>query len=124
MNADMRVTRQRWGDRVSLEAPAEFRTVQGHAVDGVIGNASLSGAFVRTRSRPPVMSYVSVRPLGGENEWLDARVVRHDEAGVGLEWLDPGLRAVSTLLSMRRSVPVNAYPARPAIHHHGGHAQP
>jgi hypothetical protein len=101
MNASLQAIDHRWGDRVSLEVPAEFKTVQGLALDGVIGNASLSGAFIRTRSRPPLRSHVSVRPLNAASDWLEACVVRHDAAGVGLEWLDPGLRSVSALLARR-----------------------
>ena len=102
MNANLQVVDHRWGARVALEAPAELKTVQGLSLDGVIGNASLSGAFIRTRSRPPLRSYVAVRPLNAASDWLEACVVRHDEAGVGLEWLDPGLRSVSALLAMGR----------------------
>lgn len=110
MNANLHVIDHRWGDRVALEAPAEFKTVQGLAIDGVIGNASLSGAFIRTRSRPPLRSYVAVRPLNVASDWLEACVVRHDAAGVGLEWLDPGLRSVSALLSIGRDATVVTRP--------------
>jgi hypothetical protein len=102
MDADLQATDHRWGDRVALEAPAEFRTVQGLSLDGVIGDASLSGAFIRTRSRPPLRSCVAVRPLNAASDWLEACVVRHDAAGVGLAWLDPGLRSVSALLAIGR----------------------
>jgi hypothetical protein len=90
---------------VPLDTPAEFKTVQGLSVDGVIGNASLSGAFVRTRIRPPLLSRVALRPLNSAGDWLEACVVRHDALGVGLEWLDPGLRAVSALLALGRDAP-------------------
>lgn len=102
MDALLQLIDHRWGDRVALEAPAEFRSVQGIALDGVIGNASLSGAYIRTRSRPPLLSCVAVRPLNAAGEWLEACVVRHDASGVGLQWLDPGLRSVSALLVMGR----------------------
>ena len=105
MNANLQVIEHRWGDRVPLDAPAEFKTVQGLSLDGVIGNASLSGAFVRTRSRPPLLSRVAVRPLSAASDWLEACVVRHDANGVGLEWLDPGLRSVSALLAIGRDAP-------------------
>jgi hypothetical protein len=67
----------------------------------------LSGAFIRTRSRPPLMSRVAVRPLNAASEWLEASVVRHDATGVGLEWLDPGLRSVSALLVLGRDASRN-----------------
>lgn len=109
MDAYLQLIDHRWGDRVALDAPAEFRTAQGLSLDGLISNASLSGAYIRTRSRPPLLSCVAVRPLNATGEWLEACVIRHDAAGVGLEWLDPGLRSVSALLAMGRDVP-NAAP--------------
>lgn len=102
MNANMQVIEHRWGDRVQLEAPAELKTAHGQSLDVVIGNASLSGAFVQTCTRLPVLTCVSVRAMNGSNEWLEACVVRHDNAGMGLEWLDPGLRSLSALLALRR----------------------
>jgi hypothetical protein len=102
MNANMQVIEHRWGDRVQLEAPAELKTAHGHSLDVVIGNASLSGAFVQTRTRLPVLTCVALRAMNGSNEWLEACVVRHDNAGMGLEWLDPGLRSLSALLALRR----------------------
>jgi hypothetical protein len=105
MNAITQVIEHRWGDRVSLDTPTEFKTSQGLSLDGVIDNASLSGAFVRTRCRPPLQSHVVVRPLNASTDWLEACVVRHDAAGVGLQWLDPGLRSISALLATGRSAP-------------------
>ncbi len=102
MNANMQVIEHRWGDRVQLEAAGELKTAHGQSLDVVIGNASLSGAFVQTRTRLPVLTCVSVRAMSG-SEWLEACVVRHDSAGMGLEWLDPGLRSLSALLALRRA---------------------
>ncbi len=104
MSANLQVIEHRWGTRVPLDAVAELRTDDGVSLLGVMSNASLSGAFVRTRTLLPMLSCVSVRVLEGPVEWLEACVVRHNDAGIGLEWLDPGLRPVCALLAMRRDV--------------------
>jgi hypothetical protein len=101
MRANREIIEHRWGTRVTLEAPAWLRTAQGSPVDVVLGNASLSGAYVRTALRPPLHSCVLVRMVGGTSDWLDACVVRHDAAGLGLEWIEPGVRSVSALLALR-----------------------
>jgi hypothetical protein len=102
MSANMQVIEHRWGTRIPLDAPAELRTDGGHAIGVVVGNASLSGAFVKTPAKLPILSCVFVHVLEGPTQWLEACVVRHDEAGMGLEWLDPGLRPVCALLALRR----------------------
>lgn len=104
MSANMQVIDHRWGTRVPLDAAAELRTDNGVSAIGVVSNASLSGAFVRTRAELPLLSCVSVRVIEGPAEWLEACVVRQDEWGIGLEWLDPGLRPVCALLALRRDV--------------------
>jgi hypothetical protein len=117
MSANLHVIEHRWGTRVPLETPAELLAEDRGWIEVVIDNASLSGAFVRTQTRLPLLSCVFLHVAAGPGEWLEACVVRHDEEGMGLEWLDPGLRAVSTLLSLHREFsdgPRSAYPALPA----------
>jgi hypothetical protein len=101
MNASAQVIEHRWGTRIPLDAPAELRTDGGHAICVIVGNASLSGAFVRTAAKLPILSCVLVHVLDGPTQWLEACVVRHDDEGMGLEWLDPGLRPICALLAMR-----------------------
>jgi hypothetical protein len=91
----------RWGTRVALDAPAELKTGDGLSAIGSVRNASLSGAFVETRASMPLLARVSLRPLSAGSEWLDACVVRVEARGVALEWLEPGLQAIATLLAMR-----------------------
>lgn len=109
MSANVQVLEHRWGTRIPLEARAEVRTEYRDSMDVVIGNASLSGAFLRTRMRLPLLSCVSVHVHEGPTEWLEACVVRHDEAGMGIEWLDPGL-AVCALLSAHGAAPARDDP--------------
>ena len=101
MSANLQVIEHRWGTRIALEAQALLRTAQGDPLDVVLGNASLSGAFVRTAERLPLLTCVLVRAVQGSGDWLEACVVRHDAAGMGLEWLDPGLRSLSALLALQ-----------------------
>lgn len=92
----------RWGTRYELDAPAEIATTEGVCTDGRVRNASLSGAFVETAAKVPLLSRVALRPLAAGGSWLDACVVRVEADGLALEWLEPGLHAVSALLSLRR----------------------
>lgn len=101
MGARGKFMEHRWGTRVDLDAPAEISTPAGFAASGYVRNASVSGAFVETRMRFPLLSRISVHPLARDGEWLDAWVVRVESKGIAVEWLDPGLRKVSGLLSLR-----------------------
>ncbi len=103
MSANSQLREHRWGHRVVLNAPAELATIDGVSADARVRDASISGAFVETTARLPPLSRVSVRPRTRAGEWLDGWVVRTDGTGVGIEWLDPGLRAVSALLSLHYS---------------------
>jgi hypothetical protein len=101
MGARIDYMEHRWGTRITLHAPAELKTADGLSGVGSVRNASLSGAFVETRATVPLLARVSLRPLAAGSEWLDACVVRVEDRGVALEWLEPGLQAVAALLSMR-----------------------
>jgi hypothetical protein len=105
MSANLQVIEHRWGTRIQLAAPAELRTEYGASINVTLDNASLSGAFVRTRAQLPLLSCVFIHIHEGPDEWLEACVVRHDDDGMGLEWLDPGL-AVCGLLATQREVPL------------------
>lgn len=95
MNASTRYMEHRWGTRVELDAPAELATAEGVCTDGRVRNASLSGAFVETSAKVPLLSRVALRPLVTGASWLDACVVRVEADGLALEWLEPGLHPVS-----------------------------
>jgi len=101
MGASIDYMEHRWGTRIALNAPAEVKTADGLSSVGSVKNASLSGAFVETRASIPLLARVSLRPLSADSEWLDACVVRVEARGVALEWLEPGLQAIATLLAMR-----------------------
>lgn len=102
MSADIEHMEHRWGTRVQLEVATEIRTDDDICVSALVRNASVSGAYVETEAILPLLSCVSLRVQPWGNEWLDACVVRLDEDGLALEWLEPGSRLVPTLLAMQR----------------------
>ena len=102
----------RWGTRVDLDVPADLLTPDGLSIPAWVRNASLSGAFVETGVGFPVLSRLSLRPLVGVNTWLDACVVRVANDGLGIEWLEPGLHAVASLLALRRNETGSYTPVR------------
>lgn len=91
----------RWGTRVALNARAELWTVDGISGFGLVRNASLSGAWVDSSVRLAPLSRVALQPMDRRGEWLDGCVVRVGDSGFAVEWLEPGLLAVSSLLSLR-----------------------
>ena len=92
----------RWGSRVELFVPAQVATAAGRAFNATVCNASLSGAFIETPVRLPVLSRIALRPQLAGTGWIEACVVRNEARGVGVEWLDPALRPISALLALRR----------------------
>ena len=101
MGASIDYMEHRWGTRIALDAPCEVKSSDGLSAIGSVRNASLSGAFVETRVTLPLLARVSLRPLSAEGEWLEGCVVRVEPRGIALEWLEPGLQAVASLLAMR-----------------------
>jgi hypothetical protein len=115
MNANkMQFMEHRWGTRTDVHAQAKVMTTDGLA-DGMVRNASLSGAYIETAARPVLLSRVAVRPSGAGGEWLDACVVRVEPRGVALEWLDPPLHALAVLLAREGEVELKAEPAGPVV---------
>jgi len=98
----------RWGTRIQLDARAELWTAEGVSGFGVVRNASLSGAWIETKLKIGSLARVALQPMDRPGEWLDGCVVRVEPHGIAVEWLDPGLHAVSALLSLRHDVPQSA----------------
>lgn len=116
MGARIDYMEHRWGTRVALDAPCEVKSSDGLSAIGSVRNASLSGAFVDTRVTLPLLARVSLRPLSPDGEWLEACVVRVEPKGIALEWLEPGLQAVASLLAMRPGSRMGRDPAPRALH--------
>jgi len=100
MSANAEVMEHRWGTRVPLDLPAQLQAAGGALLHTWLGNASLSGAYVRSGAQLPLLSKVWVRPRGS-NAWIEACVVRQDASGMGIEWLEPGTPAIAALLAPR-----------------------
>ena len=103
MAASEQSMEHRWGARVPMHETAVLRGTSGDESHTLLRDASLSGAFVETAEKPLLFSRVAVRPLESATEWIEAWVVRSDELGIGLEWLEPASKDVVSLLSSARS---------------------
>lgn len=114
MSANADLMEHRWGIRVELGALVEIRTAEAWSATAVVRDASLSGAFIETESKPVALSRVSVRLITRTGEWLEACVVRVEDSGFAVEWLDPGMQAVAALLSLRRDATVTRIHREPA----------
>lgn len=101
MNTNALYMEHRWGTRVEMFTPADVATASGRACKVVVRNASLSGAFLETLAHLPVLSRIGLKARMPGADWIEACVVRNDPRGVGVEWMDPALRSVSSLLAMR-----------------------
>lgn len=103
MNANALYMEHRWGTRVEMFTPADVATATGRSCKAVVRNASLSGAFLETLAHPylPVLSRIVLKPRIPGADWIEACVVRTNVRGVGVEWMEPALRSVSTLLATR-----------------------
>lgn len=101
MNTNALYMEHRWGTRVEMFTPADVATASGRSCKAVVRNASLSGAFLETLAHLPVLARIVLKPRVPGADWIEACVVRNDPRGVGVEWMDPALRAVSSLLAMR-----------------------
>lgn len=101
-----------------MHETAALRDAQGQESHVLLRDASLSGSFVETDLKPALLTRVAIRPIEGASDWIEAWVVRTDERGLGLEWLEPASRAVVALLSGRsagRKPPKAQQPARPFL---------
>ena len=58
MNTNTLYMEHRWGTRVALFTPAQVTTASGRTFNATVCNASLSGAFIETPGRLPVLSRI------------------------------------------------------------------
>ena len=92
----------RWGHRVTTDISVQVLADASSAGWGRLRNISISGGFVKTALRIRVLSTLRVTipaTAGNPVRTLQAIVVRSEIDGVGVEWLDPELEAVITLVS-------------------------
>jgi hypothetical protein len=92
----------RWGERVNVDLPIRLELAGELLGQGRLRNASISGAFIATASKLPVLAAVDVvlqiPAVPGGRLALPASVVRRDEGGVGIEWRDMACESVVALL--------------------------
>lgn len=91
----------RWGTRIPLSLPAQIKATDGRQGTATVRNASVSGAFLETDLKFPLLSRVCVRPLSRPEPGLDAHVVRAEPDGFAVEWSHPGAHPVSDLMPLR-----------------------
>lgn len=105
----------RCGTRVSLSARVFVTTMSRETAIACVTNASVTGAFIETAAKPPLLSRVTVRmPLARRPALaLDGYVVRHDDGGIAVEWLEPGSDGTIELTSLaeQEMPPAFALPA-------------
>jgi hypothetical protein len=97
----------RSGERVQVEIPVRL-SVPPYAADvGTISNLSMSGVWIRTNLKPPVLarahiSFDSAQWFGHVAATVPAYVMRQDSHGVGLEWCELAPPKVNELLFAAR----------------------
>lgn len=96
MNSRANALDHRWGLRFPLARKVELVRNGEHGSRGVVENASISGAFIRTDARLEVLTTIRVRPYDTDL-LLSALVIRLEPDGVGIEWMEPDPGLLETL---------------------------
>jgi hypothetical protein len=92
----------RWGQRATVKVAVHLLG-SSLAGSGILENVSLSGAYVRGSLRLPLLSrcrVIACVPTSNAPQRYEASacVVRHDPAGIGLEWLEAMPSLVSAVV--------------------------
>jgi hypothetical protein len=92
----------RFGQRLPLDVPVRLRVGNRIEGTGAIRNASISGGFIATALDFPLHTEIAVllviRGRVPTQRVLEARVVRIDATGLGVEWRESGGTDVLELL--------------------------
>jgi hypothetical protein len=93
----------RWGDRIDCNIDVKLLALPASIGWGRLRNVSASGAYIQTPLALRTLSIVSLRPVsdresGGPGNAIRAAVVRRDESGVGIEWVDSESTEVAAIL--------------------------
>lgn len=86
----------RWGKRVAVELDVRIFATPASAGWGRLRDISISGGYVETALRVPVLSTLSLTVPG--TGVIHASVVRNDVEGVGVEWFDGQSQVVAALM--------------------------
>jgi hypothetical protein len=95
----------RCGTRVALCARALVTTASNRETAvACVTDASVTGAFIETALKPALLSRVTLRVPAAPRAAtrLDGYVVRHEDRGVAVEWLDPGSDESIALMGLAR----------------------
>jgi hypothetical protein len=91
----------RWGQRMPTDLPVRLIGTPGAIGTGCIRDVSVTGAFVQTNLRLPLLTRVQIEPLtpnASDARRLPAYVTRTDVNGIGVEWSDLTPAVVAELL--------------------------
>jgi hypothetical protein len=95
----------RWGVRHCLDLSVRLDGRPQLLTFARLKDASSSGAYVETRTAPPMLSQVWIEldwDRRDDSKRIAAYVVRTDQDGVGLEWCDFAPRAILALIERSR----------------------
>jgi hypothetical protein len=102
----------RWGVRIPLGIKVRLRGGCSCIGTALLRDASVSGGFLETGMRPPILAQLAVEvrfasEAGIEILEIPALVVREDDAGIGVEWQEFTPQAIRLLLPSVRAYPVD-----------------
>ena len=93
---------QRWSRRITVDIPVDVTADGSPTIHGRLKDLSLSGALVTTDHALLLHAYIeiTIKPpeTGRGAVRVMARVTRHVEGGVGVEWCEFAPTAVTDLL--------------------------
>jgi len=93
----------RWGDRIDCSVPVKLVAAPASIGWGRICNVSASGAYIETLLPVRPLSIVNLRRVsehgpGRFGNLVRAAVVRRDERGVGIEWVEGESTEVTAII--------------------------
>jgi hypothetical protein len=117
----------RCGTRVALCARAIVTATSRDSAVACVTDASVTGAFVETSLKPALLSRVMLRVPAAPSAalMLEGFVVRHEDRGIAVEWLDPGSEdalALTSLGEAQQSMQRAFAPSMPAVQQELAHA--
>ena len=93
---------QRWSRRITVDIPVDVTADGSPTIHGRLKDLSLSGALVTTDHALRLHAYIEITikspETGHSAVRVMARVTRHVEGGVGVEWCEFAPSAVTDLL--------------------------
>jgi hypothetical protein len=106
----------RWGQRVTSDLPVRLKSWPYGIGSGRVCNFSISGAFIETRLRLPLLARVRIelpKHRSRSAQEVDCCVVRSAVGGIAVEWLDLAPAAVAALFEQpARAAEFAEHPSR------------